>query len=338
MRHVKQIGKILLSGMLAVVILCLIFSFYLTTPVHIPSTKGNTDYVWPANSRWTNMREGISWGQYDADGFNNPAVIENPDILILGSSHMEATNVLQEETVGVRLTQLLDGDYSVYNMGISGHTFLKICKYLPVSLSLGDVPPQVVVIETSTVFFSGSDVASLRDGTVEFTPSHNTGLLASLQKLPFFRTLYRQVEYGLLDLFLPRRSSAPASTSQPAGEPVPGDYDILFQRIAVAVDGRDIQVVIFYHPMEQLQSDGSMGFAESAGKALFQEKCGEYGYTFLDMTEPFQKMYETEHLVAHGFSTGQLCTGHLNANGHRVIAQELARIIREMEEGGTLCR
>ena len=344
MRVLKSAGKIILSGMLAAAILCLIFSLYYSVPVHEPSKLGNTDYVWPENARWFNMREGISHGQYDENGFNNLNVVENPDLLILGSSHMEAIQVLQYETTGTQLSKLLGGQYSVYNMGISGHTFIKICKYLSQSLSLGNTPPKVVAMETSTLSFSKEEIDALQSGNVEFTPSHNTGLIAKLQKLPFFRIAYLQLTTGLLDVLLPdENQNTPLMTVKAAqgnfsAQSNLGDYDVLFGRIAESVGDRDIQVIIFYHPMESFSEDGTVSFAEDAGKELFEEKCREYGYTFLDMTEPFLSLYGTEHKVPHGFATGQLGVGHLNRDGHRVIAQELARTVLEMEECGVLCR
>ena len=333
----KNFLKFILSGILAITILSILFSCYLLTPVHIPNPKGNTDYVWPANSRWVTMREGISWGRYDADGFNNPSVIENPDILILGSSHMEATNVLQDETVAVRLGGLLEGDYTVYNMGISGHYFLKVCKYLPATLSLYDNPPKAIVIETGSTFFSSGGLENFFNGNVEFTPSHNTGITAALQKLPFFRLLYRQVEDGLLDLFLSRK--VPAAPSASEAEPAdPDAYDALFRYITSVVKDSGTQVVIFYHPSEEILPDGSVVFRPDDTTALFAEKCEAYGIAFVDMTQRFSDMSRDSHRVPHGFATGLLGWGHLNSYGHEAIAQALADTIRELEEAGKLCR
>lgn len=333
----KTLLKVFLAGITAVAILCGVFSLYLVTPVHIPSTKGNTDYVWPANSRWVTMREGISWGRYDADGFNNPEVIENPDILILGSSHMEATNVLQEETVAVRLGGLLEGDYTVYNMGISGHHFLKVCKYLPATLSLYENSPKAIVIETSTTYFPSGELEDFFEGNVDFTPSHNTGITAALQKLPFFRLLYRQIEDGLLGLFLFGEPSAAPAAPEPA-QIDPDAYDALFRYIDSVIGPSGTQLIIFYHPSEEILPNGSVVFRPDETTALFAEKCEAYGITFVDMTQRFSDMSRDSHAVPHGFATGELGWGHLNSYGHEAIAQALADTIRELEEAGKLCR
>ncbi len=83
----KWICKCIIAGIIAIALLSIIFIPYSTLPVHISNEKGNTDYVWPANSVWMTMREGISHGRFDEWGYNNKAAINNPDIIIVGSSH-----------------------------------------------------------------------------------------------------------------------------------------------------------------------------------------------------------------------------------------------------------
>ena len=103
-----KILKFLGSGLVAVALLCLIFAFYGLIPVHITNPRGNTDYIWPSGSVYFKTSEGIAWGRFDDNGFNNPSVIEFPDILILGSSHMEGSNLLQSENATAVLNNLLE--------------------------------------------------------------------------------------------------------------------------------------------------------------------------------------------------------------------------------------
>lgn len=339
MKAAKVILKIGLAGITAVAILCLLFSCYSVDPVHIENPDGVSDYKWPAHSPWRKMQEGISWGRFDENGYNNLQVVENPDVVILGSSHMEATNVCQEESTAAQLAALLRDQFSVYNMGISGHHFLKVCKYLPNTLSFYEAAPQVVVIETSGVFFSWEDVNALLEGRVDYTPSHSDGLIAMLQKLPFLRQVYRQLDSGLLDLLLPEKSAqtnpAPAAASVPALEE--DAYDALFSYLRETMEGYDTQLVIFYHSPGDLQEDGSIHFPGGEEVALFARKCEENGIVFLDMRDAFLDAYHRDHIVPYGFVTGKISAGHLNAQGHKLIARELAAAITGWKEG-TLCR
>lgn len=109
MKLIKLFTKTALAGITAVASLSLLMCFYSITPVHIENPKGNTDYVWIPNSRWVQMTEGISWGRFDSNGFNNLNVVDEPDIVVLGSSHMEAKNVMQDQNAAYLLAERLRG-------------------------------------------------------------------------------------------------------------------------------------------------------------------------------------------------------------------------------------
>ena len=341
MKYILSFFKIIFAGVIAVAILCGIFAMYYTVPVHISNPNENTDYIWPANSVWCQMTEGISWGKYDAKGYNNRKVMENPDVVILGSSHMEATNVLQTENVGHLLSEKLDGEYSVYNMGISGHTLIKICKYLPATLALYEEEPSFIVMETSTTNLQKDSVDALLEGTVDFTPSHDSGLIATLQKFPFFRVTYKQIKDGLLDLLLPEKTTQTKPTqTKPAQVASTGNktnneevYDAFFTYIDDVMKDSSTQLIIVYHPSAVLQEDGSVIFIPDEGNALFSEKCQEHGIAFVDMTEPFAELFASDYKLPHGFITGAIGSGHLNADGHAAMAQELAECITELRQG-----
>ena len=114
MKFIKGLLKVIVSGIVAVAIICGLLCFYDIKPIHKENPKGNTDFVWLPNSIWVKATEGIAFGKFDANGFNNKSVISNPDIIVLGSSHMEAFNVMQNENSAYLLSQKLNGKYSLY--------------------------------------------------------------------------------------------------------------------------------------------------------------------------------------------------------------------------------
>lgn len=345
MKIIKVTGKIILAGVVALVILSAILCLYSLTPVHIENTAGNTDYVWPANARWVKMTEGISFGKYDANGFNNKTVVENPDIIILGSSHMEATNVMQDENVGYILNEKLDGKHTVYNMGVSGHSFFKICQYLPTNLELYYTAPKVVIIETSEVNISETSVDQVLQGSVAHTPSYSTGLIGTLQKVPFLRLIYQQVEGGLTDIFMPDRTTKTVYTEDADTEDLKtaatidqNSYNKLFDYLASLEEKYGTEIIIFYHPTEKIKEDGTVEFKDSEFLTAFTNTAEQNGITFIDMTRSFENMFYEEHHVAHGFVTGKLGSGHLNAYGHAAVADSLFDAITGLEEDGKLCK
>ncbi|MBR3979387.1 MAG: hypothetical protein IKJ94_07185 [Oscillospiraceae bacterium] len=318
---------------MASAVLCLVLLPYSLLPVHIENPEGNTDYVWPANSRWSKMTEGVAFGTFDEKGYNNREVIENPDILVLGSSHTEATNVLQTQNFSALLSEKFAGTYTVYNQGVAAHHFLKVCKYLPRNAELNP-EAKYIIIETGNVMFDREAVDGLLNGTVDFIASKHSGLVGALQKLPFPRAVYHQLTGGLLDLFMPQKTAGPATTLAEK-QPEEKVYDDLFGYIQEALKRTEAQLIIMYHPTGILQQDGAVSFQENdAALAMFGSKCQEYGISFVDMTQPFLDMYATEHKLPHGFITGEAGSGHINADGHAKIAEELEKHILAPEEAG----
>lgn len=350
MKIVRGIIKVIFSGLLSIIILSVILCAYYILPIHVENKKGNTDYVWPANSVWVKLTEGISWGRFDANGYNNLAVVENPDIIILGSSHMEATDVFQDQATFYLLGKKLEPKYSVYNMGISAHHLFKVCQSLQENINLYDIPPKVIVIETSSITVTQKKVNQVIQKSVNFDQSYSTGIIALLQKVPFLRCVYQQVTLGLLDLFMPTPKNSADSSLQEnksaqndtvTAKPLTTNdaaYDALFSYLSKIEKDNNVQIIIFFHPSSIFNEDGTIDYESSAERAPFKQYSQQYGITFLDMTEAFEAMYYNEHHVAHGFITGELGTGHLNAYGHEAIANCLYNEIIKLEEAGEICR
>lgn len=341
---IKNICKVIISGLIASIILSLLLFVYYISPIHIENVNGNTDYVWLPNAMWVKLTEGISIGKFDEKGFNNKNVIENPDIIILGSSHMEATNVMQNENTGYLLNQKLNEKYTVYNMGISGHHFFKICQYLPVSLEL--YSPQIAIIETSTVDISEMDVKKVLEKSVEYTPSHNTGLIGFLQKIPFFRLVYQQINTGLIDLFIPSKetTSSPSENISRTDDTNSSDnlkqssYDELFSFLAEQKEKYNVEMIIFYHPMETITEENTIKFENTEASSMFSTTAQKYGIIFVNMEDDFKNMFYKEHHLPHGFITGEIGTGHLNKYGHAAIAESLYNTILKIEENAKICK
>jgi hypothetical protein len=56
----------------------------------------------------------------------------------------------------------------------------------------------------------------------------------------------------------------------------------------------------------------------------------------MDMTGAFTEEYKRSHVLPHGFANTAVGAGHLNKNGHRIIAAELFRQIHETMPGRAL--
>lgn len=332
---VASFFRLCASGFSAAVILNLLFAFYYRLPLHHDNPLHTSDYVWEANATWVKLTEGISWGLMDSDGFNNRAVVTNPDVLILGSSHMEATNVSQNENTASRLQALLSENgsaFTVYNRGISGHHFLKCAKYLDENAKPESV--KVIAIETAKVDFTAEEIENLFTDKIDFTPSYSTGILFYLQKLPLFRLFYLQVHDGILNLFLPKKvapanSETDSQTTAIAPAKI-GAYEKLFAYIASHAHGK--RVIVFYHPTGTPDATGNLAYdTDRDALSAFSAAAHTHGITFIDLTSATERLWQTEHKTTHGFCTGTAFSGHLNRNGHALAATALAEVILQQE-------
>lgn len=346
MKIIKTSIKVIMAGILASLILSFIFSFYTFSPIHINNDKGNTDYVWKPNSKWIKMSEGISYGKFDSQGFNNKKAILDPDIIILGSSHMEATDVLYEKSVAGILNSKFK-DKTIYNYGISGHDFYKILYYLPYNLKNKSKTPQIAIIETSTVLLTEDEVESAFNNEFEHVYSHNSGIKGIIQRFPFFKQLYHQYQHGILNIFIPQNIKIGISkdvdnsikknkhkkiiNEEKDKNTVNYDpYEKVFSYLQKTEKEYGTQIIIFFHPLEYFNKDGSISFVRE-GIEKFTEYSAKYDIDFIDMTNTFEEMYYKQHNAPHGFITGNVGYGHLNVHGHAAIANELYKLIKEKE-------
>ena len=53
---------------------------------------------------------------------------------------------------------------------------------------------------------------------------------------------------------------------------------------------------------------------------------------FIDMTDTFAAAYQADYTLAHGFANTGVGIGHLNRDGHRMIAEALAAEIGEEQK------
>lgn len=318
--------RIVLAGIVSLFILSLFSMVYCFSGVHIRNESGSTDYKWESGQRKANMTEGFSWLKMDANGFNNDKVWDKTtrgiDILIIGSSHMEATEVPGDSNAGVLLGRLLP-EYSVYNIGMPGHDIYRCAKNLHNAVTEYD-PGRYVVLETDTIDITETEARAVLQGGIKAIPSYDKGLLYMLQKyIPATKNIFKQIEdWYHSEIVYGRKSyKREAASDETLAE---------FLRKMVCDCGGDRQLILLYHPPTHIDENGKLMFEEEREAVWrFAEGCEQADILFVDMTDDFAAMYSLEFVQAHGFINTAIGVGHLNAFGHKCIAEKLARTVRE---------
>jgi hypothetical protein len=332
--ELKNIVKFILAGITAFGALNILCFIYYNLPVHLTSKTGTTDYIWESNAHYSKMTEGYGYGKMNNEGYNN---IDNYnkqsiDILIMGSSQMEGTNVPQILTTATLLNKLFSTKY-VYNIGISGHDFPHIVNNFETAVKFYE-PNGYVIIEIGSLQFNAQALEESIKENLKRIPSYNNKIMFLLQKIPYLRLLYSQYKYftGKDDDDSPQQSNI---VSDMAGYSV--TLDAVMNKLHLVSTEHGIKTIIFYHPHFSL--DNNISIFENTDYEhlkIFERSCFNNNIVFISMANAFIEGYKKDHTLPHGFFNTAVGAGHLNRNGHKIIADELFQQINIMEKGGSI--
>ena len=326
-----RLCKLCISAVLVLLLLSVVTFFYNYTGIHVTNKSGATDYNWQKNQIMFNLKEGFSFVRMDENGFNNVALPENDiDILLMGSSHMEAYQVNQNENCAALLNDYMP-DLFTYNIGVSGHTIYRLADNIEAALREYR-PEKYVILETNTVSLSINEMQKILDGSASAIKSYDSGVLFYLQKIPAFKPLYNQLE-NWLNVKIESSDSAPAQKVETV---IPENYETVLteflKSISDSANEYGVVPVIFYAPNESLTGDGELVFqTDEKYYEIYKDVCEETGIVFIDMSPYFLDLYENSNVLAHGFANTAVGVGHLNRHGHKMIAEVLAAEISETE-------
>lgn len=331
----KWIIKAASAGIISITFLSAVTIVYSHSGVHITNRSGATDYKWESNQFKSTMAEGFSWFRMNGEGFNNSFDIEETggvDALLIGSSHMEGVNVSKDKNAGYILNSSL-ADFTTYNIGTSGHTIYHCVNNLQGAVSYYN-PEKYIIIETDRIDLDEDQMRQVLDGEFSHIPSYDSGLKYKIQKyIPCFLPLYRELKNWM--------SASTVAYKDQIGDvtEVEGKHSDAYvmtlnkfvNKIASDTEGRS--VIIVYHPNMLFNGEGELLGEDSQYLNDFEKACVENEIIFVDMYDDFKEMYEKEHKLAHGFFNTAVGCGHLNNDGHKLIANRLLEIIRGKQSG-----
>lgn len=328
MIFIKKGIRVLAAGVLAFFILSVFSAFYYNLPAHEASPTLSTNHIWTPNQRHSRGTEGFSYGITDANGFNNVTIPEHINFLIMGSSQMEAFNVLPEESTSFQLGSLLSAqgyDMNVYNIGISGHDLVNCVNNLHNAVEEFG-PTHYVLIETLNYRFSTEQMLLAADGALQRENTASNGIISQLQKSTYLRLMYRQ-----LSSFLKSQNTVDHTSSNL--EINADEYRTAldtFLGAAASQMPENCQLIILLDDALILDENNlPLPRTEDFFYTAFRDSCIKHNILFVDMRNPFINLYLESNQFPHGFSNTRVGTGHLNKHGHRVIAQTIFDVITE---------
>ena len=321
---IKCLFKVMISVLLSFILLSGFVRIYSFSGIHITNQTHATDYTWEPRQLKANMTEGFSWLSMDSNGFNNVEPIKSMiDVLVIGSSHMEAVNVPADKNT-VSLLNATFADMYFYNIGMSGHKIYNVVNNIQDAIGFFK-PMRYVIIETSIVNLDEDMMRQVLSGEFIRIKSYDSGLVYQLQKkAPLIKALYKAIE----DWRTPEAlNNEPRVDTDTYNETLNA-----FLKKAKTACGNQVQLIICYQPATELDDQGSMICATDPDSLiLFARACEDNDIVFIDMTDDFQEAFLDQSIIPHGFINTAVGAGHLNEAGHKMIAERLATTIRVLE-------
>ena len=347
---IMKLIKIVCSLILSFAILNIVCFFYYNVPVHSESKTHSTDYVWETDKFYSTGIEGYAWGKTDENGFNNlnAEYGVNPEILVMGSSHTEGMNVSQKENYVYLLNAFFEqnaDEFKAYNIGISGHTLTTCLNNLKNAIEEFK-PTKYVVIEVANAELSLDDINKISEGTVKKIHSTANPVLVFLQKIPFVRCVYHQIDkLGFLekkpnktvtDTIVKTTIQDESNTSESNDE-----YDValnsMLNDLSVFAEKNGVRLIIFLNPNLDIDKNGNVVPRQpSSEEKSFVNSCKSNNIEYIDMYDAYTEAYNKTDRLMHGFSNTTLGKGHLNKYGHQIVANILYEHIIGMENHNSI--
>lgn len=295
-----------------------------------------TDTTREAGAFTSRATEGNAWAVIDSKGYNNTDSQTSADsisVLMMGSSHTEALNVAQDESASYLLNDMLSNDLggNVYNIGISAHRFARNAANLDRALA-EFAPTDYVVIEAADLVLSDSELNRALTDSFKRQEATDIPLPEWIYNQPLAKASYNQLQALLEAASIDDEALDASGTAQA----ITADYQMqltsLISQMEATADAYGVELIIYYHPHLVLQNDGTATSDASVQELeAFRVACDEAGVTFINMEDAFLAEYAESFTLPHGFNNTLMGSGHLNANGHRMVAETLYETIMNTE-------
>ena len=322
--------KAIVSGVIALGVLSIFALFYYNYGIRKTNTTGATDYSWE-NRFYSQGYEGVGYGILDENGFNNIKPYSDIDILLMGSSQMEARNVAQNKCSSYVLDSCLN-DYNVYNIAVEGHNIYRNISNLDAALK-EYTPSKYVILETMNIDLDNDSMIMAISGSYTKSNAYDSGIIYYMQKVPYLRIIHKQltalktnkdVDQFKLDDDIDDNSSDNVEIYK-------DNLEFFLGKYAKKCNDYGCKPIILYLPDITIDENGLLLSSYSNKEKMFLDVCTELGIELVDMSKVFESEYNSNYCIPYGFCNTSIGYGHLNEYGHKIVAEELYRKIMELE-------
>ncbi|MDO5546171.1 MAG: hypothetical protein Q4F81_10200 [Eubacteriales bacterium] len=315
----------LLAGSFLVNALCF---FYERQPGWLDTPRGASASVWRPGAVIVHGTEGFGISKVDDNGYLNPAgALADRYVLMMGASHTQGKEVSPPRRYSSLVNDYFSGDsglLTAYNIASDGHFLPGQIQYFLAAVSAFP-NAGAITMEISSTDVSPQELRSSRNQVV-YDPSG--GDFEALSGLGRLRLAVKE-GFPLLSLLKKNMQTLRAQAAE--GNEGPYDYETeLDAALALIRSEFDGPIAFVYHPSTEIQSDGTLKLGYSDTWKIFCKVCERNGIDVIDTGERFQNLYDTQRKLPYGFANTTPGSGHLNALGHEILAEEIISYLEEL--------
>lgn len=301
----------------------------------IDTPNGPSPAGWNPGAVLIHGTEGYGINKIDGNGYINPqGTLQEPFVLCMGSSHTQG----KELSAGENYVSLINQQYSkasgslaAYNIASDGNFLPSLIKHFPAAVEAFP-HPAAITIEISSADFSVEELQNAMEQTTynEHQSVKNLSSHMGLKdKLKVFIKEYLPL-VSLVKSKLETSAAAPIGDAAPEAGSKADAQAALENAIAKIRSQYNGKILFIYHTQTIIEEDGTVSFAPDALFDTLQSACTENDIALLDMRPIFAEHYAQHREIPYGFSNTKPGNGHLNALGHRLIAEAVSQQIREV--------
>lgn len=295
----------------------------------LDTDQGATTAVWRPGAVIVHGTEGYSVSRVDENGFiNPPGELAERYVLMMGASHTQGLEIGPESRYAALVNDhfsVESGKLAAYNIGGQGHFLPTQIRHFAAAMAA--FPDAcAVTIEIHTTDYSGQQIHDSRNQPV-YDPTQSAAGFASMGGAARLKTIVKE-SMPLLALVKKNVQTLRARAAEDTEDP--WDYETeLDAALALIRSEFDGPLVFVYHPTTQIQPDGSLKLGYSDTWDIFRRLCEKNGIDVIDTGPRFARLYESEQKLPYGFANTAPGSGHLNAAGHRILAEEIISYLEE---------
>ena len=318
----KYFGKMFGAFVAAVLVANFFAFFYSNGAKSATNIEGFTVHKFKPHEWVSYGMEGGCIKKTDDYGFYNDSGVtpNTANIVCIGSSQTEALQVMESDSYVSQLMHMDKKNLQIYNLGISGQFMRDSLSRLPL-IPKSFPKTKVIVLETPSLpsyqeWQKMLDAIDSGNVPIEDQDWKDGNFLYRLyRKTPILGLLYGKcVEI--------RKNS---------GKKVENiEYDDGYQQIAdktlalLRKKMGNVKVIIVYLPGVKLEKSGNLIINTDIEKmSAVKNACENNGIGYVDVWPYYINAYENERIVPYGHVNKYAASGHLNAQGHRLVAKAL---------------